>query len=111
VGFGLPTNVCVGDFDLPPSKVATDYGSGSPSRVGSRERVTPSNRNIRIAGDDSAADLLHIYDAPAARGRAQQASEKWVPGSGVSASVRTVDAGPLGCAGGDYNKNLDSREA
>ena len=67
--------MCVGGAGPSPAEVAAGFGGSGKSTVGGRERVTPSNGNIRIGGDDSASSLKTLYDKNTAKGRAQQRSE------------------------------------
>lgn len=105
-GFGLPPSVCVGGIDLTPP-MRSGAGMGSVSARGPRQRVVPQNKNIRLAGGPppTASAFVAGPDGHLA------GTEDWIPGRGGTQSVPVKDSGPLGCAGGDYNKNLDYREA
>lgn len=103
--FSLAEDSCVGDAGPAATSIATNYQGTGPN-AGSLPAT------FRVVGDDMAGNLLSLYDQPAPKSRGQQATEGrwWAPGA-TAAGVKVVDSGPLGCAGGDYNQNLDERQA
>lgn len=104
-GFNLPSDSCVGDAGPAATAIAGNYQGTGPS-----SGSLPGT--FRVVGDDTASNLISLYDAPAPKSRGQQATEgQWWVGSAAPAGVKVVDSGPLGCAGGDYNQNLDERQA